>query len=1372
MKESHRKLRDGLGFKLVSSALLVGLALTAAITALSVEMGSRALQARESEALVAVRQSRQRAVEDLFRFKHRQVATYARLGPVLAAAEEFVRAFAERAADGGPEEAGAEVLTAFYEQEFGPALERAGGEWTGASAYLPRSQNARLLQLDYLARNPHPLGKKDELESAGEGTRYDRAHARHHRFLRNLAADFDFYDLFIFDLDGNLVYSVIKEIDFATNFLSGPHRASGLADAYRRAAASDDADSPRLVDFSPYLPSYDSPQSFIATPLLRDGRKIGVLALQMPVERINAIMTGTEGLGATGETFLVGPDLRLRTRSRFGAEHGILDLAAADEALAAAMAEEGLGRVVDYRNVETLWSYAPVTIDGLDWRIVAKIDYDEVLAPARDLRQRILVIAVVILAVAAAFAYLLLRRLIMRPVHELAAGAARISGGAFDHRVAVHADDELGQLARAFNAMAGAVESEIAKQEQTRVSLADREQHMRSIVQNVPGVTYRYEKHEDWRLTFVSDHIEDLCGYPASEFLAGDGRRLESLTLPEDERRVVEAWNGIFGDVDELSLEYRVRHRDGRPRWVLAQSRVTRDEAGEIRCIDGILFDISARKQAQDELERAQHLMQSVFDNTDAMIYVKDLEGRYLNVNRKWLDACGVPREQVIGHLPSDFFPADLARDIESTDAEVRKTRKLNISENVVPTPAGPRTFVASKFPLLDAEGQLFATAGVSTDISEILQAQAELGRAQQLAQSVFDNSDAVIFTKDLDGRYTLVNRKWVEATGVPREDALGRTSGEVLTEAAMSAIGESDGEVLRTLRPRVIELTMESSAGPRTYMESKFPLLDEDGRPFGIAGIATDVTPMKRVETELRQAREQAESANRTKSAFLANMSHELRTPMNAIIGYSEMLIEEAEDLGEEDFVPDLEKIRGAGRHLLELINDILDLSKIEAGRIELFVEEIDVPTLVDEVALTTRPLVEKNGNALVVDVEPSVGLMQADVTRVRQCLLNLLSNAAKFTHEGSVTLHVSADSGFVRFDVIDTGIGIAADKLAHLFDEFTQADASTTRKYGGTGLGLAITRRLCHLMGGDVAVKSVPGEGSRFSVVLPDKPPEEGASPETGPARPDAVAETATDGDLVLVIDDDPAAREVLARTLTREGYSVVTAPDGDTGLERARALEPIAITLDVMMPGRDGWSVLRELKADERTSAIPVILSTMVDDRNLGYTLGAAEYLTKPLDRKRLTEVLRKYRCAEGPCSLLLVEDDPQVRDLERRALEKEGWRVIEALNGREALAAMERERPDLIMLDLMMPVMDGFEFVLEMRARPEWRDIPVIVVTAKDLTVSDRELLSGQVQSVVEKGGMSTEQLLDVVRRTLEACRVTAPPDAGDAANPAD
>jgi signal transduction histidine kinase/DNA-binding response OmpR family regulator len=514
------------------------------------------------------------------------------------------------------------------------------------------------------------------------------------------------------------------------------------------------------------------------------------------------------------------------------------------------------------------------------------------------------------------------------------------------------------------------------------------------------------------------------------------------------------------------------------------------------------------------------------------------------------------------------------------------------------------------------------------------------------------------------------------------------------------------------------------------------------------------------RLFREIEDKSRQLEVASRYKSEFLANMSHELRTPLNAIIGYSEMLEEEAADLDQKTFIPDLQKINGAGKHLMSLISNILDLSKIEAGKMDLYLENFEIVPMIKEVIATVKPLIEKNANTLQLHYADGLGQMRSDVTKLRQMLFNLLSNASKFTERGTITLRVDRENangnGWVSFSVSDTGIGMTPEQTSKLFQAFTQADTSTTRKYGGTGLGLAISQKFCHLLGGEITIESALGQGSTFRVRLPIIVAESKA--DVLPRSEETTLTTAQVSEgapTVLVIDDDPTVHDLVQRFLNKEGLNMLAARNGEEGLRLAKEVHPAAITLDVLMPGMDGWAVLTELKADPVLSEIPVIMLTIMDEKQMGYALGAADYLTKPIDWDRLAAILQRYDCARPPCPLLVVEDDPVMRDMLRRRLEKEDWTVIEAENGRVALERMAERQPDLILLDLMMPEMDGFQFLDEIRKRRDWRSIPVIVVTAKELSTEDRQRLNGSVEKILQKGAYSREELIREVRDLVKA-----------------
>jgi len=508
--------------------------------------------------------------------------------------------------------------------------------------------------------------------------------------------------------------------------------------------------------------------------------------------------------------------------------------------------------------------------------------------------------------------------------------------------------------------------------------------------------------------------------------------------------------------------------------------------------------------------------------------------------------------------------------------------------------------------------------------------------------------------------------------------------------------------------------------------------------------------------DTELQQARDSANRANHAKSNFLSFMSHELRTPLTAIIGFSEMMLADVEAENRQEWADDLRRINDSGKYLLELINEILDLSKIEAGKMEVHLEKFEVAGLLRDVTDALRPLLDKRANQLIIESSEGLGVMQADLIKVRQCLLNLLSNANKFTNHGVVTLSATrvATEGedWLTFRVKDTGIGMSAAQMKKLFRAFSQADNSTARRYGGSGLGLALTKQFCQMLGGTVSVESEPGKGSCFTIELPAKtPPQPRIVPL--PLTESSALSVSSSPNSILVIDDDPVIQQLLATALRDEGYSLSFASSGAEGLRLAKELHPAVITLDVLMPEMDGWVVLSLLKADPELSGIPVIMLTVRGDENFAFAMGVADYLKKPIDRDRLIAVLQKYHRLEPPIEVLVVEDDSNMRQMLHRMLEQETWTVSEAPNGQAALECVARSQPSLIILDMLMPVMDGFQVIAELQKHEAWRKIPVVVVSAKELTEADRAKLQGCVTTILQKGSFGREELIHEVQQTV-------------------
>ncbi len=535
-------------------------------------------------------------------------------------------------------------------------------------------------------------------------------------------------------------------------------------------------------------------------------------------------------------------------------------------------------------------------------------------------------------------------------------------------------------------------------------------------------------------------------------------------------------------------------------------------------------------------------------------------------------------------------------------------------------------------------------------------------------------------------------------------------------------------------------------------------PSLDADKEKTSLAPSERQVSEENRLLKEenqrLIESVAKAKEESKAKSDFLANMSHELRTPLNAIIGYSELLEEVASDFNiQDDMAPDLRKINSAGRHLLAIINDILDLSKIEAGKMELFPEESNLAELLEETINTIKPLADKNSNQLQIQQAENLGDFIVDEDRFRQILLNLFSNACKFTENGTISLDVFSKvingTDHYVFQIGDTGIGMNPEQMNRLFKNFEQATVSTSKKYGGTGLGLVISRQLCNMMGGDIRVESKLGQGSIFTIEVPcdttigERP--------SAPARSKERPVTLPPGEIpvVLIIDDDPMMFDWVKKSLDNKNIKVEFATDGKTGLEMARKIRPQVITLDIILPDMDGWSVLTQLQSDHDLADIPIIIISMIDEKRKGYALGALEYMVKPIDKERLNFLVNKYGGATDR-SVLVVDDEPGARAVLRRRLEERSCIVSEAENGASALVHVYKTPPSLIFLDLMMPVMDGFDFLERLRNDPELNKIPVVVVTGKDLTQEDRRRLNGKVKLLLQKKSYEQEDLLEEVR----------------------
>ncbi len=1592
--------------KILLAFTVIAIITVATIAFLAFSIGQSTLERESFNKLTAVREMKASQIEDYFQLITDQLITQSEDRMIIEAMTDFgagYRSIQQEVGLSGLSVTTVPALEAYYRSEFLERLVPNLLREVTVEEYLPQDNAAVILQDLYITSNPFETGSKHLLDAADDGSNYSQAHELYHPILRDFLEHFGYYDIFLVDTQGNIVYSVFKEVDYGTSLTDGPYSDTNFARVFRSALEADDSEVVAVADFEPYHPSYNASAAFMASPIFEGSEKIGVLVFQMPIDRINDIMTNSQnwaevGLGESGETYLVGPDFRLRNQSRFLIEDRDNYFQAIDQAgvplatigqirnlfstiglqevntegtNAALAGENGTDTFPDYRGVPVLSSYKPLEIEGLNWAIMSEIDEAEAFSSIRSLGLRLALGSVILIFVVIVSA-VLFSRTITQPIEQLRLQANEISAGNLNMTISVDAEDEIGDLTLAIETMrlsnrglVGDLEeinqnlenlvvertarleaserqsNSIIQQSSDAIIVMDGEgqvlvwnaqaeqifgysleemlgnpidrivpeihekRHRQSLDQakksghlQYPGITHELTAMgrdgkefpmelsvSQWKLgdkSYFSATIRDITERKLAReaLIASEANHRTifqnsplGMILFNNEGVIIDCndhFVGLMGSTREQLIGFNTLEnasdsevREGLRRAINGQqaefegnyTSATGSISRSLRIIYNpvnpdqprskviaTLEDISERKRMERDMRESESRFRSLFEDSPISLWEEDFSGikalfdelresgiedlprhfeenpdvveqassliKVINVNQVTLDLYGAnDREELLGNLVQIF--TDESQEAFKEELIALSAGQTHYQGEIVNRKLDGTLFdciivftVAPGFE--DTWSKVFVSI---TDITERKKLEAQLRQTALEAQLMHRSSELASAAESVNEALQDVLNTICEMTGWPvghvyergvghRDDELFPTEIWYISDpkefAEFRRVTEQTkflngiglpGRVMASGQVAWIENVQEDENFPRRHLTPKLVVKGAFGVPVKVSGkvvavleffsdqvvepdeylirIMTHVAEQlsrvfERRETAeaLHQAAEAAEAANRAKSAFLANMSHELRTPMNAIIGYSEMLAEDAEDDGYDEMIPDLEKINAAGRHLLGLINDVLDLSKIESGRMELYLERFELNKMLEETRSTVMPLITKNNNNLVTDFGENLGNIRADLTKVRQALFNLLSNAAKFTEGGTITLsakrELEADGDWILLSVSDTGIGIPADKLDHVFEEFTQADDSTTRNYGGTGLGLPISRRFCQMMDGDITVASQLGHGSTFTIKLPAE------------VKAATVAKTAVvleakkqiplpEGSRpILIIDDEPHARELLMRTLEADGHLVVTADSGKAGLDLAKRLIPSLITLDIMMPDLDGWTVLQRLKADPELVQIPVIMVSIASDKDMGYTLGAVESLTKPVDRTMLLKLVNQHAGEMDGDQVLVVEDDESVRSLLRRVMEEAGFQVAEAENGAVALERVAERRPDLILLDLMMPVMDGFDFVFELRQGTENRAIPIIVVTAKDLTDEDRNRLVGGVEHIIDKGAFTQDELLQQIR----------------------
>jgi PAS domain S-box-containing protein len=864
---------------------------------------------------------------------------------------------------------------------------------------------------------------------------------------------------------------------------------------------------------------------------------------------------------------------------------------------------------------------------------------------------------------------------------------------------------------------------------------------------------------------------------------------------PGFEALVFKASHGIE-DIYELTYI-----RKDRSRFPAVVSVTALRDAGD--AIIGYLLigtDNTARKRAEEALLKAGALQSAIFNSANFSSIATDAKGVIQIFN--------VGAERMLGYTAAEVMNKITPADISDPQEVIARARALSVELGTPITPGFEAlvfkasrgiediyelTYIrkdGSRFPavvsitaLRDAQDTIIGYLLIGTDNTARKQIEEERRRLDQrlrdqhfYTRSLIESNIDALMTTDPRGIITDVNKQTEALTGCTRDELIGAPFKNYFTDSSRAEAGIN--RVLCEGKVQNYELTARARDGKLTVVSYNATTFHDRERILqGVFVAARDMTELKRFELTLQQK----EDASRMKSEFLANMSHELRTPLNAIIGFSEVLRDGL--LGEmtEQQRGFIGEIYGSGKHLLSLINDILDLSKVEAGKMVLDLEPVQVASLFVNSLSIIREKAASRHIRLVVDADEELGSIQADARKAKQIVYNLLSNAVKFTNDGGhVTLRarrvpraeVGLPSGpwagrsfplaenefaeFLQLSVTDSGIGIPPEALAQLFKPFSQIDGGLSRKFEGTGLGLAMVKLLAELHGGSVAVHSAVGEGSCFTVWLPLRPLEAAMSPlPMAPSVPPeaAVATVRT----ALVVEDDPASAALIRAQLEAEGFQVLHAASAEAALVLAVQQPLSLITLDIMLPNMDGWEFLGRIKQVPALKRIPVVIISIAANRNKGFALGAAAVMQKPIARQELYESLVELGMfpvsQTGTLKVLVVDDDPKAVELVAVRILGLASTVLRAYGGREAIDVARQELPDLIVLDLMMPEVNGFDVVEALNQNPDTARIPIVVVTAKRIDAADRAKLSGSVATIMEKAEFDGQRFTAEVRRAM-------------------
>ena len=828
--------------------------------------------------------------------------------------------------------------------------------------------------------------------------------------------------------------------------------------------------------------------------------------------------------------------------------------------------------------------------------------------------------------------------------------------------------------------------------------------------------------------------VEELKTKPFIEFVH-----------PEDQESTIAVAQKIMttGE-DVVSFENRYLCKDGSYKWLLWSATVSLEE----QLYYAVARDITERKQAEVHYR-------DLYENAPDMMAVVDLVStNILECNQTLADVIGRSKEEIVGNSFLELYASksiDAAQ--QTSQAFVETGEVIRQERTLLRADGGTIDVLLQATPMRDETGKIVASRSTWRDVTKQKEAERALASQEALYRTLIQAAPQVIWVADADGQVALLNKAWHEFSGRSDEESLGTRWAEALHPEDLPDVLAKWERAYTRGETYSGECRFQAKDGSyETFIFIGTPVRDDSGKIINWVGINTNIAGRVQAEIALQEAKDAAEYANRAKSEFLATMSHELRTPLNAIIGFSEILRDEILGTVNDDQKELVADIHTSGNHLLTMINDILDLSKIEAGKMDLQLENFSIKEAVTEVNTIVNALANQKQIQLSLELNQDISI-EADKIKFKQILYNLLSNAVKFTDEGGqVTTKFEVSGAALLGSVTDTGVGISPQDRAKLFQPFTQIDASSTRAHSGTGLGLALTNRLIQLHGGKIWVDSDIDEGSTFSFTFPLHQQEQKVEVTT----PDASnSETVVSGNnrTILVAEDNEQAAQLLGIYLTEAGYQVEYAADGEEAIAKAAEIQPFAITLDILLPKKDGWQVLKEMKTKPNLQSIPVIIVSVTEERQLAFGLGAVDHLVKPIDKETLLTSLQsvKLPSRDGSPRILVVDDDPQTVRLLSTVLTNNGYEVLKVYGGNEAIETTISQSPDLIILDMMMPQVDGFQVVRHLTGDPRTCDIPIIICTALDLTDEDRDRLNGQIQSVIQKTGNVKEELLATIKR---------------------